>query len=301
MQVLISRFTSPFKALARWSWKMHNAKVDRLHAELAQVRVELAQVRTESAEAQRARHTCMSRTTHELRTPLNAVLGYTQLLHLEGGLTTKQSQSLRTIEQAGHHMLALIEEILTLSRQEAGTLLLHNAPLRLSSFLDNVTALVRPQAAQKQLVLRLDAPALPHAVSVDAQRLCQVLLNLLANAVRFTDEGEVVLRVRITAGRAGVVRVRFEVADTGVGIALHDLPKLFRPFHQVGDAARHADGTGLGLAISRQLVRAMGGEIEVRSVPGHGTSFAFTLSLPLVESAAGQPTPNPLGGAASSA
>ena len=276
MQALISRFTDPFRALVPWSWSNR-------HAEMTQLRAELAQARAAAVEAQRARHACITRTTHELRTPLNAVLGYAQLMHLEPGLTDKQSHSLRTIEQAGHHMLALVDEILTLSCQEAGTFLLHDAPLQLSSFLDNVMDLVRPQAAQKRLVLRLDAQSLQYGVKADAQRLCQVLLNLLANAVRFTDEGEVVLRVRSTTGPVGMARLQFEVADTGVGIAPQELPKLFRPFHQVGDAARHAGGTGLGLVISRQLVRAMGAEIEVRSAPGHGASFAFTLDLPLVD------------------
>ncbi|HEX5687101.1 MAG TPA: HAMP domain-containing sensor histidine kinase [Ideonella sp.] len=285
MQVLINRFSFPFKARLHWPWSTRGAEV-------AQLRAELAQARGAAAAAKSARHACITRTTHELRTPLNAVLGYAQLLHMEAGLTARQSQHLRIIEQAGHHMLALVDDILTLSCQEAGTFLLHDEPLRLSSFLDNVTDLVRPQAAQKRLVLRLDAPSWPHAVKVDAQRLCQVLLNLLANAVRFTDDGEVVLRVRATAGPAGMARLQFEVADTGLGIAPQDLPQLFRPFHQVGDAARHAGGTGLGLAISRQLVRAMGAEIEVRSALGHGTTFTFTLDLPLVAPAAMQPAPD---------
>jgi len=285
MQVLISHFTFPFRSLVRWPWSTRSA-------ELAQLRAELAQARDDAAAAQRARHACLTRTTHELRTPLTAVLGYAQLLHGEASLTVKQAHGLKTIEQAGHHMLALVEEILTLSCLEAGTFALHDAPLRLSSFLDNVIDFVRPQAAQKRLVLRLDAPALPDGVKADAQRLRQVLLNLLANAVRFTDAGEVVLRVRSAAGPAGMARLQFEVADTGVGIAPQDLPKLFRPFHQVGDAARHAGGTGLGLTISRQLVRAMGGEIEVRSTPGHGTSFVFTLDLPLAAPGASPATVN---------
>jgi signal transduction histidine kinase len=294
MQVLISRITDPFRALVPWSWSARDTEV-------AQLRAELAQARDAAAEAKRARHACITRTTHELRTPLNAVLGYTQLLHLEAGLTVRQSRSLRTIEQAGHHMLALVDDILTLSGHEADAVVLHEAPLRLSTFLDNVTDLVRPQAAQKQLVLRLDAPALPSGVKADAQRLCQVLLNLLANAVRFTDDGEVVLRVRATTRAAGMARLQFEVTDTGVGIAPQDLPTLFRPFHQVGDATRHAGGTGLGLTISRQLVRAMGGEIEVRSTPGHGSSFAFSLDLPLVASGAVPSAAAPDGDAAKSA
>lgn len=274
MQVLNSRFKFPLRALVRWPWSARSAEV-------AQLRADLAHARDAAAEAQRTRHACLTRTTHELRTPLNAVLGYAELLHTEAGLTAKQAHGLKIIEQAGHHMLALVDEILTLSCLETGSLVLHDAPLRLPTWLDNVTDFVRPQAAHKRLVLRLDAPALPNGVRVDAQRLRQVLLNLLANAVRFTDEGEVVLRVRTATGPAGMARLQFEVADTGVGIAPQDLPKLFRPFHQVGDAARHAGGTGLGLVISRQLVRAMGGELDVRSAPGHGTSFTFTLDLPL--------------------
>jgi signal transduction histidine kinase len=285
MQVLNSRVSFPLRTWVRTWWSTRDTEVARL-------RTELAQAREAAAEAQRARHACLTRTTHELRTPLNAVLGYAQLLRREAGLTHKQASSLQTIEHAGQHMLALVDEILALSCLETGAFMLHNAPLRLSSFVNHVADLVRPQAAQKGLALRLDAAGLPDEVMADAQRLRQVLLNLLANAVRFTDDGEVLLRVRPAAGQAGSARLHFEVVDTGVGIAPLELPKLFRPFHQVGDASRHAGGTGLGLTISRQLVRAMGGEIEVHSTPGQGSRFAFTLDLPLATVAVGQPVLN---------
>ena len=286
MQVLISRFSFPLRTWVRTWWSTRNAEVARLRAELAQTR-------EAAADAQRARHACLTRTTHELRTPLNAVLGYAQLLRREAGLTHKQAHSLQTIERAGQHMLALVDEILALSCLETGAFMLHDTPLRLSSFVDHVADLVRPQAAQKGLALRLDATGLPDEVMADAQRLRQVLLNLLANAVRFTDDGEVLLRVRATAGLAGAARVHFEVVDTGVGIAPLELPKLFRPFHQVGDASRHAGGTGLGLTISRQLVRAMGGDIEVHSTLGRGSRFMFTLDLPLPAASADQPVLSP--------
>ena len=285
MQVLISRLTFPFRARAR-------ARESTRDAEVAMLRTELARAHEAIAQAQRARHACLTRTTHELRTPLHAVLGYTQLLRREAGLTNKQASRLTTIEHAGQHMLALVDEILSLSSLETGTFALHAAPLRLPQFFAHVVDLVRPQAAQKGLALRLDATALPDDVLADAQRLRQVLLNLLANAVRFTDEGEVLLRARGSAGPAGHARVQVEVVDSGVGIASHDLPKLFRPFQQVGDASRHSGGTGLGLTISRELVRAMGGEIEVHSTPGQGSRFAFTLTLPIAARAAQQPTVN---------
>ncbi|MFZ5549314.1 MAG: sensor histidine kinase [Pseudomonadota bacterium] len=248
-------------------------------AALAGLRAELDRTRQAAAEQQRAHHACLARTTHELRTPLNAVLGYTQLLLAEGGLTARQSHKLATIDRAGQHLLALVDEILDLASMEAGGFSLRPAPLALPALLDEVIALARPQAEPKRLVLRLEAPALPGRVVADGQRLRQVLLNLLANAVRFTDAGEVVLRARAEPS-PGSWRLRFEVADTGVGIAAADLPHLFQPFRQVGDPARRGGGTGLGLLISRQLVRAMGGEIEARSSPGQGSCFGFSLVLP---------------------
>lgn len=275
MQVLISRLSLPFRARAR-------ARESTRDAEVAMLRAELACAREAAAQAQRARHACLTRTTHELRTPLNAVLGYAQLLRRESGLGHRHAHGLKTIEDAGHHMLALVEEILTLSSLETASFKLREAPLRLPAFLDNVLDMVRQQAAHKGLALRLQASAWPEVVRADAQRLRQVLLNLLANALRFTDEGEVVLRVQAARGPTDAASLKFEVADTGVGIAAHELSRLFLPFHQVGDASRHAGGTGLGLTISRQLVRAMGGDIEVCSALGEGSCFGFTLELPVM-------------------
>jgi signal transduction histidine kinase len=286
MQVLISRLCLPFRARAR-------ARESTRDAEMAMLRAELAQAHEAAAQAHRARHACLTRTTHELRTPLNAVLGYAQLLRREADVGHRQAHGLKTIEDAGQHMLALVEEILTLSSLETGSFKLREAPLRLPAFLDNVLDMVRPQAAQKGLALRLAASAWPEAVRADAQRLRQVLLNLLANALRFTDEGEVTLRLHSAPGSTGAASLRFEVADTGIGIAAHELHKLFRPFHQLGDVSRHAGGTGLGLTISRQLVRAMGGDIEVHSTLGEGCCFAFALELPVV--ATEEPVFNPGG------
>jgi signal transduction histidine kinase len=266
----------PFQALAFWRSPTRDAR----DAQLAELKAELARVRHAAAEALRAKQACLTRTTHELRTPLNAVLGYTQLLRSKDGLTAEQASRLAIIERSGQHMLVLVDEIMALTCLEAGTFSLRAAPLPWRPFLDEVMDMLRPQAAQKGLALRLDASALPDGAMVDAQRLRQVLLNLLANAVRFTDDGEVALRVWPAAAPAGVARVHFEVADTGVGIAPKDLPTLFQPFRQVGDKLRHEGGTGLGLTISRQLVRAMGGEIEVRSTPGEGSRFSFMLDLP---------------------
>ncbi|NRF68105.1 response regulator [Aquincola sp. S2] len=237
--------------------------------------------------ASEAKSLFLAKMSHDLRTPLNAVLGYAQILKRDKTLTARQAMGLNTIQSSGEHLLMLINDILDLSKIEAGKLELQLEDIDLAEFLRQIGDTIRVKAEEKGLAFELAAaPDLPAALRCDHKRLRQVLLNLLDNAVKFTDSGRVSLRVRPLAADPvqpalppGIVRLRFEVEDSGVGIAPQQIEASFRPFEQVGETRRRAAGTGLGLAISRQLVRVMGGDVQVRSVPGAGTSFWFDLPL----------------------
>jgi CheY-like chemotaxis protein len=240
--------------------------------------------------ANRAKSVFLAAMSQELRTPLNAILGYAQLLRRDKSLGPSQLAAMATVQQSGQHLLALINDVLDLSRVEAGRMDLHQRPTRLHDMLTVVADIMRVRAEKKYLGFGLElAPGLPDAVNVDETRLRQVLLNLLGNAVKFTDRGNVWLRLApAPAQEAGAARLRFEVIDEGVGIASDHLEAIFHPFEQVGDHGRRADGTGLGLAISRQLVRLMGGELRVESTPGQGSRFWFDLPLAAAEPPAGE-------------
>jgi signal transduction histidine kinase/DNA-binding response OmpR family regulator len=214
--------------------------------------------------------------THELRTPLNSILGYAQILR-KGGLSEQTRQSaLRTIERSGEHLTGLIDGLLDLARIEAGRLRLDPSPLPLLEFLEDVVHMVAPQAEAKGVKFELVTRGrVPKWVQADAKRLRQILLNLLSNAVRFTDHGQVTLRVD---ARREVLR--FEVEDTGIGIAPQDLERIFLPFER-GSAGRRSTvpGTGLGLTITHLLTELMGGELSVQSVVGQGSTFSARLYL----------------------
>jgi PAS domain S-box-containing protein len=227
--------------------------------------------------ANRAKDQFLANISHELRTPLNGILGYAQMLQRDVRLDTRQQASVGVIEQSGQHLLTLINDILDFARLGAGKLELQVGEVSLREFVETIAEIVAVRAQQKRLVLNyVAAPDLPAVVRVDERRLRQVLLNLLANAVKFTDHGEVTLSV--SRGAAG--RVRFEVRDTGIGVSADRLEAIFQPFEQAGDHTRRSAGAGLGLAISRQLVRMMGGEIDVASSTGKGSVFWFELDAP---------------------
>jgi CheY-like chemotaxis protein len=233
--------------------------------------------------ANHAKSAFLASMSHELRTPLNGVLGFAQILQADPSLTQRQRLGLETIQRSGEHLLALINDVLDLAKIEAGKMELVAAPVQLREFLRVVSDIIRVKADEKKVRFRCDTPAeLPAAVQADERRLRQVLLNLLGNAVKFTDHGEVRLRATPLDVGGGTASLRFEVEDSGVGIDAAHLETIFLPFEQVGHAARRASGTGLGLAISRQLVRAMGGDIYVESRAGQGSRFWFDIRLPLV-------------------
>ncbi|XYI00646.1 AAA family ATPase [Sorangium sp. So ce1128] len=240
-----------------------------------------------TAEAEsRAKTEFLRNMSHELRTPLNAILGYAQILKRSPGLEGREATGLNTIQQSGQHLLTLINDLLDLAKIEAGKLDLCPEPIHLSTFLTVVADIIRVRAEQKSLYFTYEAtPHLPQAVLVDEKRLRQVLLNLLGNAVKFTDRGRVRFGVQGLAQDGTAARLRFAVEDTGVGMTPEQLAKLFQPFGRVGDVRRRT-GTGLGLMISRQLVHLMGSEIHVQSRPGEGSRFCFEVTLPVAEIAA---------------
>ena len=262
------------------------------HTHAATTELNLGMVQTERAAryaaeaANRAKSEFLAGMSHELRTPLNAVLGYAQLLTMDGGLNAQQARGLDTIHQSGLHLLALINDILDLARIEAGHTALDSAPVNLSGLMQSVVNLMRVKADEKRLAFGFDAgEGLPEAVLADERRLRQVLLNLLGNAIKFTDNGSVGLRASAEPRGPGQVLLRLDVEDTGIGMRPDDLDRIFEPFEQVGDVQRRSGGTGLGLTITRALVNDMGGQVQVRSELGRGTRFRVELSLPLAQPA----------------
>jgi predicted ATPase/signal transduction histidine kinase/CheY-like chemotaxis protein/tRNA A-37 threonylcarbamoyl transferase component Bud32 len=229
--------------------------------------------------ANQAKSEFLSNMSHELRTPLNGILGYAQILKRARNLEDTQVSGLKTIYNSGNHLLTLINDILDLSKIEAGKLELYPENINFASFIDSITGIMRMRAEQKDVCFAYESVGdLPLGVEIDEKRLRQVLLNLLGNAIKFTDKGQVTLKV---SQQKEIFR--FEVADTGVGMTDEELQKIFKPFEQVGDTQKRAEGTGLGLAISRQLVELMGSEIKLKSELGKGSTFWFDLALKVVE------------------
>jgi PAS domain S-box-containing protein len=230
--------------------------------------------------ANQAKSGFLANMSHELRTPLNGILGYAQILRRDKTLDERQMEGLNVIQQSGEQLLTLINDILDFAKIEAGKLELTPNDIALARFLRIIAEIINVRAGQKDLIFICDmAPDLPGGIRVDERRLRQVLLNLLANAVKFTDRGHVSLRVRFVPP----TRLRFEVQDTGIGVSADQLETIFQPFEQVSDPQRRLGGAGLGLAISRQFVRLMGGDIHVKSQVGVGSTFWFELKVPLVE------------------
>jgi signal transduction histidine kinase len=256
---------------------------------------ELEQARDEAEAASRAKSAFLSSMSHEIRTPLNAVLGFSELLLQEQGLSARQQDYLQIINRAGDHLLGLINEVLELARIEAGRASLALEPLDLPRLIKELAALFRVKAEDKGLNLACHVdPQVPSFVLADANKLRQILMNLLGNAIKFTEAGGVSLEVRAMGSPGEAWPLRFEVKDTGPGIDPEGLERIFTAFEQTASGAAKG-GAGLGLAISRQYARLMGGDLEGASEPGRGSCFSLNLTLPPAEFAApGRPLPTPL-------
>lgn len=247
---------------------------------------ELSVAKNRAEIANQAKSRFLASMSHELRTPLNAILGYSQILKQDKNLNERQWSALDTMQRSGEHLLMLINDVLDISKIEAGKFELNPEPVQLPAFIQVICDMVRVKAQERNLVFMSEIDAhLPVAVMADATRLRQVLLNLLGNAVKFSERGQVTLRVLSVANADQQYTVRFEVRDTGVGMAADQLETIFHAFEQVGDTKQRSGGTGLGLSISRELVRLMGGDIAVQSKHGSGSIFWFEIALPVAENA----------------
>jgi signal transduction histidine kinase/AmiR/NasT family two-component response regulator len=232
--------------------------------------------------ASRAKSEFLANMSHEVRTPMTGVMGMTGLL-LDTALTEEQREYVRVIQSSSEALLTIINDILDFSRIEAGRLTIDPIPFDLQNTIDEVVALIGEKAGKKgiELIVRY-APGLPQRVVADAGRIRQILLNLVGNALKFTDCGHVMVSIeRIDAG-GPLARIRFSVEDTGIGIEADKLDAVFEKFTQAdGSITRRYGGTGLGLSISKQLVELMDGEISVMSTPSRGSTFVFTLTMPV--------------------
>ena len=225
--------------------------------------------------ANQAKSTFLANMSHELRTPLNGILGYAQILKRDRELTPKQLEGVNIIQRSGDYLLTLINDILDLSKIEANRVELYSTDFRLNEFLQGIVELFQMRAEQKGITFIYEPLThLPEGIRADEKRLRQVLINLLTNAVKFTDQGGVSLKVGCEEGK-----IRFHVSDTGIGIIKEDLEKIFHPFQQSGDFLHKAEGTGLGLSITQRIIEMMGGHIHVESELGKGSTFWFTIKL----------------------
>ena len=247
--------------------------------------------------ANRAKSTFLANMSHELRTPLNSVIGFSRLMAASPNMQDDEKRNLAIIHRSGNHLLRLINEILELSKGEAGSLQAQMEVVALAPLLQEVMDMLGMRAEQQGMALRLDCVAVPPAVLLDATRLRQVLLNLMSNAVKFAGGGTVTLTVRGERRDGDQWLLSFAVSDTGIGIAREDQQRVFEPFVQA-DSAGPKDGTGLGLAISREFVQLMKGELTLESTPGQGATFSFSIPaqaaeapLPALAPAAAPPTP----------
>ncbi|MBD1821580.1 AAA family ATPase [Cyanobacteria bacterium FACHB-DQ100] len=262
--------------------KTLEAKVEERTVQLRQEARDRQRAEEIAQSANRAKSEFLANMSHELRTPLNGILGYTQISQKDRSLSEQQKHRIAIIHQCGEHLLTLINDVLDLSKIEARKMELYPKEFNFAEFLQSIAEICRIKAEQKgvSLIYQPLSP-LPKVIRADDKRLRQVLLNLLGNAVKFTETGTIAFKVGYHEQK-----LRFQVEDSGIGIATNQLDEIFKPFQQVGENSRKPEGTGLGLAISGQLVEMMGGTLQVKSTLGVGSTFWFDLDLLAIDSSA---------------
>jgi signal transduction histidine kinase/DNA-binding NarL/FixJ family response regulator len=257
----------------------------RIAAEKARIAAEEARIAAETAN--RAKSQFLANMSHELRTPLNAILGFAQIMRRDTTIPAPQQENIAIINRSGEHLLDLINDVLEISKIEAGQNILTPTSFDLHHTLDDIEEMMRIRAEKKDLHLIFErAPNVPGYIKTDERKLRQVLINLLHNGIKFTEEGGVTLRVRSQESENSALSLLFEVEDTGVGIAPEEIDSLFEPFTQTESGQQIQTGTGLGLPISRQFVQLMGGNISVTSQMGQGTIFKWDIQVEPAEAAA---------------
>ena len=293
---------------SEWRWQLHRGKIvawdedgqptriTGIHEDITARKLaeaELHQAKEDAEAANRAKSVFLANMSHELRTPLNAILGFTQLMDRDPLITSAQRENLETISRSGQHLLTLINDVLEMSKIEAGRTTIYEENFDLYRMLNALEDMFTLRATEKSLQLLFErAPNVPQYIRTDESKLRQALINLLSNAIKFTHEGGVTLRVKCdkyARDAPPVPRlpdeyyIYFEIEDTGMGIAPHDLDALFDPFVQTASGQESKEGTGLGLPISQQYVQLMGGNLSVESTIAHSSRFFFHIPVALAD------------------